>query len=132
MFYFEYEEYFKDVYNKALQCNKELEGVKIAVNTHCKGGVEVGKGHDENIGQYRISCTGDDNDPMYTISGFALGLAMIIYDLKHGEYDYMAMSEDEKAEFNAMFHEFFPEAAGINNIVTDSANEEYHGGIQND
>lgn len=132
MFYFEYEELFKEVYDRALQCNEELKGVKIAVNTHCKGGVEVGKGNDENAGQYRISCTGSDDDPMYTISGFALGLAMIIYDLKHGEYDYMAMSEKEKAEFDAMFHEFYPQAATINNIVTDSENDKYNGGISND
>lgn len=132
MFYFEYEELFKEVYDRALQCNEELKGVKIAVNTHCKGGVEVGKGNDENAGQYRISCTGSDEDPMYTVSGFALGLAMIIYDLKHGEYDYMAMSEKEKAEFDTMFHEFYPQAAAINNIVTDSENDKYNGGISND
>lgn len=132
MFYFEYEELFKEVYDRALQCNEELKGIKIAVNTHCKGGVEVGKGNDENAGQYRISCTGSDDDPMYTVSGFALGLAMIIYDLKYGEYDYMAMSEKEKAEFDAMFHEFYPQAAAINNIVTDSENDKYNGGISND
>lgn len=118
MFYFEYEELFKEVYDKALQHNKELKGVKIAVNTHCKDGVEVGKGNDKNAGQYRISCTGRDEDPAYTVSGFALGLAMIIYDLKHGEYDYMAMSEEEREEFNTIFHEFYPDASNVNNIVT--------------
>lgn len=132
MFYFEYEELFKEVYDKALQCNEELKGIKIVVNTHCKDGVEVGKGNDENAGQYRISCTGSDEDPAYTVSGFALGLAMIIYDLKHGEYDFMAMSEKERAEFNTMFHEFYPQASAINNIVTDSANDKYNGGISND
>ena len=120
MFYFEYEELFKEVYDKALQYNKELKGVKIAVNTHCKDGVEVGKGNDKNAGQYRISCTGRYEDPAYTVSGFALGLAMIIYDLKHGEYDYTAMSEEERAEFNTIFHKFYPDASNINNIVTSS------------
>ena len=116
MFYFEYEELFIEVYDKALQCNEELKGIKIAVNTHCKDGVEVGKGVDDNAGQYRISCTGKDEEPEYTVAGFALGLTMIIYDLKYGQYDYMSMSEEERAEFDNILHEFYPGSEKLHNV----------------
>ena len=111
MLVFEYEDIFQAIYNEA------VEDVIIAVNTHCREeGVTVGKGTGENEGQYRISCHGDNNDPDYTISGFALGLAMIIFDFKHGEYDYSSLSDEKKKEFDDMFHGFFPDSGIVEDI----------------
>jgi hypothetical protein len=120
MFTFEYEELFKEVYAKAEEQNPEIKDVVIVVNTHCPEGVSVGKGVDENQGQYRISCHGDDADPSYTISSFALGLAMVIYDIKYGEYDYMTMTEEERNRFDSMFHAFFPNSENMENIIVHS------------
>lgn len=121
MLKFEYNEMFQKVYNEALKYNPFMENVTVVVNTHCiSDGVSVGKGTAENEGQYRISCHGDDNDPLYTVSSFALGLAMVIYDVRYGEYDYMTMSPDEKEEFNRIFHEFYPDSDKLENIIMNT------------
>ena len=107
MLNFEYEEVFHKVYQDAISKNPEIANIRILVNTHCQEGVEVGKGNGKELGSYRISCHGDDEDPNYTISGFALGLAMIIYDVKYGEFDYFNMSKEERHALNEILHSFY-------------------------
>lgn len=117
MLIFQYSDMFQDIYEKVVEKYPEIKDVVIVVNTHCtEGGVSVGKGIGENEGQFIISCCGSNDNPSYVLSGFALGLAMVIFDLKYGEFDYATMSEEQKAKFDNMFHDFFPDSKHVINL----------------
>lgn len=112
----EYGDIFQALYDRAEELNPEIKNVPILYNTNSEKGVEIGKGTQEDEGTYRISCEKNDSNPDYTISSFALGLALVIYDVKYGEYDYNNMTAAERARFDTIFHEFFHESVSIENI----------------
>ena len=117
MLVFQYNDMFQDIYEKAAEKYPEIKNIVIVVNTHCtEGGVSVGKGIGENEGQFLISCCGSNDNLSYVLSGFALGLAMVIFDLKYGEFDYATMSEEQKTEFDDMFHGFYSDSERVTNL----------------
>jgi hypothetical protein len=112
----EHDNIFQEMYNRAVSLHPEIKDVLILYNTNSPQGVHVGKGVDKDAGSYRISCEGNDDNPDATVASFALGLVLVTYDIKYGTYDHMNASNAERARFDALFHEFFPDSTEIEKV----------------
>ena len=119
MLHLEYEEAFKEIYNKAEAVNPELKELNIIYNTNSDMGVKVAKGTDEHEGVYKISCPGfkevintetssiqiNKDDILYTMYCFALGIALIVYGIKYKEE--FKENKDNAEKLNDILYEFF-------------------------
>lgn len=110
----ELDEILQSIYNKAVRSHPEIKDVLILYNTNSTNGVEVSKGTDEDTGIYRISCEGRNDSQDVTVSSFALGLVLVIYDVKYGSHGQSMTSGTsgiDQVKFDTLYHEFFPGSA---------------------
>ena len=94
---------FHDMYDFAAKVYPELEQVTVLYNIGSSHGVELQKGDGEDAGSYRILCRMDNDEPDEALSDFALGLALVVYDLKCGPYDAANAPAEEKIRLHMMY-----------------------------
>ncbi len=105
-----YVQLFIDIYDTAKEKYPEIDTIDITFDSkpmrELKGNVHVSKGTKEDEGKYKVSIHFLNSSDIMRQS-ICLGLTMVYFDYKFGEFDFSNMNQKKKIEFENIFHNLY-------------------------